>query len=175
MILKFWENILHLLNWNCLKSKTNPTMDLRGKIILNKKPEALSWTSFHELHYYYLLHNFFPCFLFAHIFSMNHLFSHIKTNFFLTHSSSSFSSRKTHKILFGKCEASLLTFHHPSLSLFSLSNGSLEIFPSNQWPLHRLWTNENRWLFFSPMEFRMRIFHAQWNTMKVPFFNQIGW
>jgi hypothetical protein len=51
------------------------------------------------------------------------------------------------------------------LSLFSLSNGSLEILPSNQWPPHRSWTNENWWWFYSPMEFRMRISHAQWNTM----------
>jgi hypothetical protein len=29
--------------------------------------------------------------------------------------------------------------------------------------------------FFPPMEFWMRISHAQWNTMKVPFLNQIWW
>ncbi len=120
-------------------------------------------------------HNFLPCSFFAHIFSMNHPFPHIKTKFSLTHSSSSFSSQKTHKILLCRCEASLPTFHHPSLNLFSLSNGSLEILPSNQWPPHRSWTNENRWWFSSPMELMMIISHAQWNTMKVPFLNQIGW
>jgi hypothetical protein len=60
----------------------------------------------------------------------------------------------------------LPTFHHPFLSLFSLSNGSLEILPSNQWPLHPSWTNENRWWFFSLMEFRMIISHAQWNIIR---------
>jgi hypothetical protein len=29
MMQKFWENILHLLNWNCLKFEINPTVDLR--------------------------------------------------------------------------------------------------------------------------------------------------
>jgi hypothetical protein len=51
----------------------------------------------------------------------------------------------------------LVHLQDPSLSLLSLSNGSLEILPSNQWPLHPSWTNENREWFFSPMEIRMRI------------------
>jgi hypothetical protein len=29
MMLNFYEDILDLLNWNCLKFETNPTMDLR--------------------------------------------------------------------------------------------------------------------------------------------------
>jgi hypothetical protein len=51
MMLKFEENFLHLLNKNYFKFDTNPTVDLREKIIWNKTPEALSWKSFHELHY----------------------------------------------------------------------------------------------------------------------------
>jgi hypothetical protein len=50
-MLKFEENLLHLLNKNFFKFDTNPTVDLRGTIIWNKTPKALSWTSFHELHY----------------------------------------------------------------------------------------------------------------------------
>ncbi len=50
-MLKFRENLLHLLNKNCFKFDTNPTMDLGGTTIWNKIPEALSWNSFHELQY----------------------------------------------------------------------------------------------------------------------------
>jgi hypothetical protein len=56
MMLKFLEDILHLLNWNYLKFETNPTVDLKETTILNKNPEACSWKSFHELHYNYFLH-----------------------------------------------------------------------------------------------------------------------
>ncbi len=88
MKLKFWENLVHFLNWNWFKFETNPTVDLRTKTILIKNPGALSWKSFHELYYNYLLHitslhgfslhNFFP---------MNNTFSHIRTkNFAHTHS-----------------------------------------------------------------------------------------
>jgi hypothetical protein len=51
MMPKFGENLLHLLNNNFFKFDTNPIVDLGGKIIWNKTPEALSWKSFHELHY----------------------------------------------------------------------------------------------------------------------------
>jgi hypothetical protein len=48
---KFGKNLLHLLKKNCFNFDTNPTVDLRENIIWNKTPEALSWNSFHELHY----------------------------------------------------------------------------------------------------------------------------
>jgi hypothetical protein len=57
MMLKFEENIFHLLNENCFKFDTNPMVDLGGTNICNKTPEALSWKSFHELHY---KHPLFP-------------------------------------------------------------------------------------------------------------------
>jgi hypothetical protein len=50
-MLKFGENLLHLLNKNFFKVDTNPTVDLGGTIIWNKILEAYSWKSFHELHY----------------------------------------------------------------------------------------------------------------------------
>jgi len=50
-MLKFGENLLQLQNKNNFKLDTNPTMDSGGTIIWNKTPEALSWKSFHELHY----------------------------------------------------------------------------------------------------------------------------
>jgi hypothetical protein len=50
-MLKFGENLLHLLNKNYFKFDTNPTVDLGGINIWNKTPEALSWKSFHEFHY----------------------------------------------------------------------------------------------------------------------------
>jgi hypothetical protein len=50
MMLKFGNNLLHLLNNNFLKFDTNPMVDLGETIICNKTPEALSWNSFHELH-----------------------------------------------------------------------------------------------------------------------------
>jgi hypothetical protein len=56
MMLKFWKNILHLLNWNYLKFETNPTLNLRKKTILNNNLKVCSWKSFHELHDNYLLH-----------------------------------------------------------------------------------------------------------------------
>jgi len=56
MKLKFWENFLHLLNWNQFKFETNPIMDMRATTILIKNPRAWSWKSFHELYYNYLLH-----------------------------------------------------------------------------------------------------------------------
>jgi hypothetical protein len=51
MMLKFGENLLHLLNNFFKKFDTNPTVDLGGTTIWNKTLEALSWKSFHELHY----------------------------------------------------------------------------------------------------------------------------
>jgi len=48
---KFGENLLNLLKNNCFKFDTNPTVDLGGTTIWNKTLEALSWKSFHELHY----------------------------------------------------------------------------------------------------------------------------
>jgi hypothetical protein len=50
-MLKFGMNLLHLLNKNCFKFDTNPTVYLGGTTIWNKTPEALSWKSFHELPY----------------------------------------------------------------------------------------------------------------------------
>jgi hypothetical protein len=38
----------------------------------------------------------------------------------------------------------LVSLLDPSLSLFPLSNGSIEILPSNQWPPHPSWSNENQ-------------------------------
>jgi len=46
-MLKFEENLLHLLNKNYFKFDTNPTVDLGGTIIWNKTLEASSWKSFH--------------------------------------------------------------------------------------------------------------------------------
>jgi len=54
-MLKFEENLLHLLNENRFKFDTNPIVDLGGTIIWNKTPEALSWKSFYELQYKHLL------------------------------------------------------------------------------------------------------------------------
>jgi len=50
-MLKFEKNFLHFLNKNYIKFDTNLTVDLRGTTIWIKIPEALSWKSFHELHY----------------------------------------------------------------------------------------------------------------------------
>jgi hypothetical protein len=50
-MLNFGKNLLHLLNKNHFKFDTNLMVDLRGTSIWNKTPEALSWKSFHELHY----------------------------------------------------------------------------------------------------------------------------
>jgi hypothetical protein len=62
MILKFGENLQHFLNKNWFKFGTNSTVDLIGTTIWNKNPEALSWKSFHELHYKHplLLANVLP-------------------------------------------------------------------------------------------------------------------
>jgi hypothetical protein len=54
-MLKFEENLLHLLNKNEFKFDTNRTVDLGGTIIWNKTPVILSWKSFHA----YFLHTFF--------------------------------------------------------------------------------------------------------------------
>jgi hypothetical protein len=90
-MLKFWEDILHLLNWICLKFETNPMVDLRGTTILNKNLEACSWKSFHELYYNYLLHMIsFHALCLHTFFFTNNIFSHIRTNSSLTHSFSSF-------------------------------------------------------------------------------------
>jgi hypothetical protein len=43
----------------------------------------------------------------------------------------------------------LVSLHDLFLNLFPLSNGSFEIFPSNQWPSHPLRANENcEWFVF---------------------------
>ncbi len=125
MMLKFGENLLHLLKKNCFKFDINPTVDLGGITIWNKNPEALSWKSFHA---YFLHTSFF----------MNNTFPHIRTNLFLTHSFSSFPFPQ-HKILLFP----LVSLHDLSLNLFPLSNGSFEILPSNQWPPHPSRANEN--------------------------------
>jgi hypothetical protein len=51
MMLKFVENLLHLLRKNNFKFGTNPMVDLGGTTIWNKSPKVLSWKSFHEFHY----------------------------------------------------------------------------------------------------------------------------
>jgi len=50
-MLEIGENLLHLLHKNSFKFDTNPIVELGGTIIWNKTLEALSWKSFHELHY----------------------------------------------------------------------------------------------------------------------------
>ncbi len=50
-MLKFGKSLQDLLKKNYFEFDTNPTVDLGGTTIWNKTPEALSWKSFHELHY----------------------------------------------------------------------------------------------------------------------------
>jgi hypothetical protein len=78
-----------------LKFETNPTIDLRGKIILVKNLEVCSWKSFHELHYNYL-HTIPSVFFYLHTFSsMNNISSHITTSFPLKTHSPSLPKKKT--------------------------------------------------------------------------------
>ncbi len=100
--------------------------------------ERLIEQKIQRLCYKHLLqHNFLPCLILAHTFSMN-TSPHIRTknpssNFILFF----FSSSHTHKILFlGKPQ-------WPSLSLFPLSNKNFEIPCSNQCPPHPSKANEN--------------------------------
>jgi hypothetical protein len=70
---------------------------------------------------------------------LNNTFSHIRTNLFSILSFSSFLFTK-HKIFL-----SLLgTPPRPLLEIVHLVQWKLEILPSNQWPPHPSWTNENR-------------------------------
>jgi hypothetical protein len=97
MKLKFWENLLHLLNWNSVKFETNPTVDLRAIIILIKNPGASLWKSFHELYYNYLLHITFLhgfC-LHTFFFPMNNTFRHIRIKK-ISHTHSHLSPSKKH-------------------------------------------------------------------------------
>ncbi len=123
MMLKFWKNILNLLNYFFLKFEIDPMVHLKGTTILVKNLEACSWKSFHELPLQLLItNNFLLCFFCLHTFaSMNNISSHITTSFPFTHSLSS-SSQKKHKI---KKNSSPPSFLWPLL-LFSLSNGSCE-------------------------------------------------
>ncbi len=61
-----------------------------------------------------------PCLILAHISLMNNTFFPPK-----------------------KLLPPLVSLHDLSLSLFPLPNGSFEILPSNQWPLHPSRANEN--------------------------------
>ncbi len=100
--------------------------------------EQLIEPKIQRLCYKYLLqHNFLPCLILAHTFSMN-TSPHIRiknpsSHFILFF----FSFPHTHKILF------LGKLPWPSLSLFPLSNESFEIPCSNQWPPHPSKANEN--------------------------------
>ncbi len=126
---KIRKNLLHLLNKNCFKFHTNPTVDLGGTIIWNKTSKALSWNSFHA----YFLHTSFPWTTFPHI--RTNFFSHIHSPPFLFF---------PHKIFLSP----LVSFHDLSLSLFPLSNESFEILPSNQWTPHPSRADEN-WEWFA--------------------------
>ncbi len=129
-------------------------MDLRRKFILNKNLETCSWEILPWTPLQLLAtHNFLPCVLFAHIFSMNNIISHIRTNFPFTHSFSSFFLKKNTQgttsllvsLLWPLLELVLLVqwkFGNPSLQ--SMASSSF----MNQW--------ESR-MIFSPMEFRMKI------------------
>ncbi len=130
-------------------------MDLRGNFILNNNLDACSWKSFHELHYNYLLHiTFFHAF-FLHIFSMNNIISHVRTNFFsLTHSSPLFfplQNTQNTSIL-------LVSLPWPLLELIFLvqwkfENPSLQSMASSSFM--KKW--QSRMIFFL-MEFRMKFF-----------------
>ncbi len=130
MMLKFGENLLHLLNNNCFKFDTNPMMDLRGTTIWNKTLEALSWNSFHA----YFLHTYFPWTTPFHTYEL----------IFSSHIHSLHFPFPQPKILLSP----LVSLHHLSLNLFPLSNGSFEILPSNQWPSHPSRVTEN-WKWFA--------------------------
>ncbi len=145
MMLQFWENVVHLLNYFSLKFATNPMMDLRGTIILIKNPKANSWKSFHELHYNYLLHTTsFHALLFAHIFlHEQHFFTH--NNYFSIHTFILLLFLRKTKNSKNSFPPS---FSWPVLELVLLVQWKLwKILPSNQWPPYLSWTNENRELF----------------------------
>jgi hypothetical protein len=165
MMLKFGENLLHLPNKNCFKVNTNPTVDLRGIIIWNKTPEALSWKSFHA----YFLHTSFP---------WTTPF-HTKELIFSSHIHFLPFPFPQQKIIFYP----LINFHDLSLNLFPLSNGNFKIFPSNQWPSHPSRANENwewfalqlilGWEFLGPMRHKKySIFQS--NRMTIFMTNGIG-
>jgi hypothetical protein len=72
---------------------------LRGITISNKNPKALSWKSFHELHFKYYYTQLLSMLVFAHIFPMNNTFPYLRTNLFLTPPFSPLLSPKKNKIL----------------------------------------------------------------------------
>ncbi len=123
MMLKFGENLLHLLNKNFFKFDTNPTIEKIFEIKLQRlchgNPSMLN-----------------SC---THL-SMNNTFPHIRTNiFFVSHIPSlpfSFPQPK-------RLPSPLVSLHDLSLSLSPLPNGSFEILPFNQWPSHPSKANEN--------------------------------
>ncbi len=111
--------------------------------------EILPWTPLQLL----TTHNFLPCSLFAHIFFMNNILSHIKTNFHLTHSFSFFFPEKNTQ----DTTPPLVSLQSPLFELVLLiqwkfGNPSLQSMASssfmNQW--------ESKMIFF-PIEFRMKI------------------
>ncbi len=74
-----------------------------------------------------------PCLILTHISLMNNTFPHVRTNFIL------FSHIPSLPFSFPQLQrlpSPLVNLHDFSLSLFPLLNGSFEILPSNQWPLH---------------------------------------
>ncbi len=135
--------------------------------------EILPWTPLQL----FATHNFLPCSLFAHIlfFSWTTIFPHIRTNFFLTHSSSSFSSQKHIRSSLVSVKNTCPPSITPPWACSLCPMEVLKSFPpiNGLLILHEPMKIDDD--FFPPMEFWMRISHAQWNTMKVPFLNQIWW
>jgi hypothetical protein len=125
----------------------------------------LSWNSFHV----YFLHPFFPWTTPFHTLEL----------IFSSHIHSPPFSFPQHKILFSP----LVSLHDLSLNLFSLSNGSFEILPFNQWSPHPLRANENwkwfalqwiwGWKFLSPMRHKKNSI-LQSNMMIIFMTNDIG-
>ncbi len=131
MVLKFGENLLHLLNNNCW-SLTQIQRWIWKEQLFEIKLQGLCHGN---------LSMFNAC---THLSHEQHL-SHIRTNhtflFFF-----SFPKIQTHPTQV--TPFSLEKSPWPSLSLFPLPNGSFEILSSNQWPPHPLKTNEN-WDWFA--------------------------
>ncbi len=113
--------------------------------------EILPWTPLQLL----ARHNFLPCSLFAHIFPMNNLPSHIRINVFF-------------HILFLLLCSPGLEKHTPSTHLVSLLWPLLELVPLVQWklgnpPLQSMASSSFKiqWklrMIFPPIDFRMKFF-----------------
>jgi len=135
-------------------------VDLRGITNLTKNPEALLQVL--------VTHDFFPCLILAHTFSMN-TSSHIRTQNSSSHSSSFFLFH-IHTIP----SSSLVSFHDlpwtyspclmKDLKSFASINDLLILLKpmriENKLPSN-WFEDENSW--------------AQWDTKNIPSYNQIGW